>query len=173
MNEGDVINGVVKVTTTSYNGFIEASAFDLQSATVTSGGTVTPTVVSIEDLNKADNYNKYESVLVKIVGATVTSAFSDRNATIAQGANELALRGQDSEVTYVATEGANVNVTGWLSKYNSTLQFQIFTQSQIEELNYNTVYLVPNVWDVEDVNEKFAVFVWNDALAVECRQQSI
>ena len=169
LSAGDRINGLVSVTTTPYNGLWEATAFDYSAATINSGATVTPIAVTIADLTNIDNYNTYESVLVKISGATVTSAFSNRNATIEQDGNSLTLRDQNSSGTITATEGKTVNVTGWLSDYNGNKQFQIWYQDQIEEVN-TISYTV--TWSIDGTEEADAAVEAGTALTLPANPQA-
>lgn len=67
-----------------YNNWAELISIE-GDITITDGGAVAPTEVALEELT--NNYDKYESRLVKVTAAEVTSAFSNRNGEISQ--NEL------------------------------------------------------------------------------------
>ena len=127
---GDKITGTANVTYTVYNGLPEVTAFTLATGyTKTSGNTVTPTEVTIATLES--NFTSYISRYVKIVGATVTSAFSNRNSTIEQSGSSIVLRDQNSTATLTTTANTTVTVTAHPSIYNSTHQIAVYEQSQI------------------------------------------
>lgn len=127
---GDKITGTANVTYTVYNNLPEVTAFTLQTGyTKTSGNTVTPTEVTIATLES--NYTSYLSRYVKIVGATVTSAFSSKNSTIEQSGSSIVLRDQNSSATLTTTVNDIVTVTAHPSIYNSTHQIAVYEQGQI------------------------------------------
>lgn len=127
---GDKITGTADLTLTVYNNLPEVNAFTLQTGyTKTSGNTVTPTEVTIATLES--NYTSYLSRYVKIVGATVTSAFSDKNSTIEQSGSSIVLRDQNSSATLTTTVNDIVTVTAHPSIYNSTHQIAVYEQGQI------------------------------------------
>ena len=128
---GDKITGTANVTYTVYNGLPEVTAFELATGyTKTSGNTVTPTTVTIADLI-GNNASNYLSRYVKIEGATVTSAFSNKNSTIEQSGSSIVLRDQNSSATLSTTANTTVTVTAHPSIYNSTHQIAVYEQSQI------------------------------------------
>ena len=127
---GDKITGTADVTYTVYNNLPEVTAFTLQTGyTKTTGNTVTPAEVTIATLES--NYTSYISRYVKIVGATVTSAFSNKNSTIEQGGSSIVLRDQNSSATLTTTVNDIVTVTAHPSIYSSTHQIAVYEQSQI------------------------------------------
>lgn len=132
LSAGDKLNGIMQVTNynSSYNGLPEITNFTLvEGYEKTTGNTVTPTVVTIAQL-QAD-YSSYLSRYVTIEGATVTSAFSSKNSTIEQSGNSITLRDQNSSATLTTTVNDVVNVTGHVAIYNSTQQIALYEQSQI------------------------------------------
>jgi len=127
---GDKITGTADVTYTVYNNLPEVTAITLADGyTKTTGNTVTPTEVTIAAL-KSD-YTSYLSRYVKIVGATVTSAFDNKNCTIEQSSSSIVLRDQNNNATLTSNVGDNVTVTAHPSIYNSTHQIAVYEQSQI------------------------------------------
>lgn len=91
-------------------------------------------VVTVEELN--NNYDKYEGRRVKVLGATVSKAFSKRNGEITQNGSSITLRAGDE--TIEATRNDIVNVIGFPSVYEAktrTIQFAIWEQSAIEVIN--------------------------------------
>ena len=127
---GDKINGTADVTYTVYHNLPEVTAITLhEDYTKTSGNTVTPTEVTIAELN--ENFTSYISRYVKIVEATVTSAFANRSAEIKQGEASIDLRDQNSTATLTATVDNIVTVTAHPAIYNTTKQIAVYEQSQI------------------------------------------
>ena len=127
---GDKINGTADVTYTVYHSLPEVTAITLHEGyTKTSGNTVTPSEVTIAELN--ENFTSYISRYVKIVEATVTSAFANRSAEIKQDEASIALRDQNSEATLTATVDDIVTVTAHPAIYNTTKQIAVYEQSQI------------------------------------------
>ena len=127
---GDKITGTANVTYTVYNNLPEVTAITLADGyTKTSGNTVTPAEVTIATLES--NYTSYLSRYVKIVGATVTSAFSSKNSTIEQNGSSIILRDQNSTATLTTTANTTVTVTAHPSIYNTTHQIAVYDQSQI------------------------------------------
>lgn len=127
---GDKINGTADVTYTVYHNLPEVTAITLhEDYTKTSGNTVTPTEVTIAELN--ENFTSYISRYVKIVEATVTSEFDDRSAKIKQGEASIDLRDQNSNATLTATVDDIVTVTAHPAIYNTTKQIAVYEQSQI------------------------------------------
>ena len=148
---GDKISGVMNVTGyTVYNNLPEVTAFSLVDGyTKTSGNTVTPTELTLATL--LADYNSYLSRYVKIVGATVTSAFSSKNCTIQQGENTIVLRDQNSSATLTSTLNDVVNVTAHVAIYNSTKQIAVYEQSQIvvKELLDNAITGINDSYELD------------------------
>ena len=127
---GDKITGTADVTYTVYNNLPEVTDITLQTGyTKTTGNTVTPAEVTIATLES--NYTSYLSRYVKIVGATVTSAFSSKNSTIEQSGSSIVLRDQNSYATLTTTVNDIVTVTAHPAIYSTTKQIAVYEQSQI------------------------------------------
>lgn len=95
-------------------------------------------VVTVEEL--INNYDKYEGRRVKVLGATVSKAFSKRNGEITQNGLSITLRAGDE--TIEATHNDIVNVIGFPSVYEAktrTIQFAIWEQSAIEAIKTETL----------------------------------
>ena len=127
---GDKYTGTANVTYTVYNNLPEVTAISLEDGyTKTTGNTITPVTITIEDL--VADYTNYISRYVKIENATVTSAFSSKNCTIEQNGNSIILRDQNSTATLTSNLNDLVTVTGHPAIYNSTKQIALYEQSQI------------------------------------------
>ena len=132
---GDMLNGYMHVTNfTTYNGLPEVKAFTLIDCEITHGNTVTPKEMTLEQLTNNDDanpYSLYYSQYVKIVDATVTSAFAGKNCTIEQGGYSIILRDQNSTATLTSTKDDVITVTGHVAIFNDTKQIAVFEQSQL------------------------------------------
>ena len=121
---GDVLNGVVKGTSTAYRNMPELTDGDYSSVTVTKGGTASPKVVTIAELLASPE--TYYCTLVKIEDATYENEkfiqedgvidFYDKFNTIADGYAWPSL----------------VDVTGVFTPYNNDLQLSPRTEADIE-----------------------------------------
>lgn len=132
--EGQVINGTATVKGFMYNNWAELISIE-GDITITDGGAVAPTEVTLEELT--NNYDKYESRLVKVTAAEVTSAFSNRNGEISQNGTTLAVRAADESISM--TLGETIDIIGVLGIYFDTKQLNVFSQDDITKFeNTNT-----------------------------------
>lgn len=137
---GQVINGKVSGNATLYNGLRELTAIDLTEASVTDGGTLPVTELTLAEL--AADFDKYESMRVKITDATVSTALAEQNGTLTQGETSMALRAIVSSIT--ADADARVDVIGYPGLFNTTQQLRILAQEDItvKEAGRETATLV-------------------------------
>lgn len=134
LKEGQVINGTATVKGFMYNNWAELISIE-GDITITDGGAVAPTEVTLEELT--NNYDKYESRLVKVTEAEVTSAFSNRNGEISQNGTTLAVRAADESISM--TLGETIDIIGVLGIYFDTKQLNVFSQDDITKSeNTNT-----------------------------------
>lgn len=134
LKEGQVINGTATVKGFMYNNWAELISIEGE-ITITDGGAVAPTEVTLEELT--NNYDKYESRLVKVTAAEVTSAFSNRNGEISQNGTTLAVRAADESISM--TLGETIDIIGVLGIYFDTKQLNVFSQDDITKSeNTNT-----------------------------------
>lgn len=124
--EGQVINGTATVKGFMYNNWAELISIE-GDITITDGGAVAPTEVTLEELT--NNYDKYESRLVKVTAAEVTSAFSNRNGEISQNGTTLAVRAADESISMTLRE--TIDIIGVLGIYFNTKQLNVFSQDDI------------------------------------------
>lgn len=127
------ISGEVIVKAKAYSGLYELTAFDASAATLTdaSAEELQPAVATIADILR--NSKSYESKYIKIVDATVKSAFSSKNSVIYQGVetNAITMRDGNSAATLDSKVGDIITVTGFPAVYNSTQQFTVWSQEDI------------------------------------------
>lgn len=130
---GKKISGDVIVKAKAYNGLYELTAFDASAATLTdaSAAELLPAVATIADILASPK--SYESKYIKIVDATVKSAFSSKNSVIYQGVetNAITMRDGNSAATLDSKVGDIITVTGFPAVYNSTQQFTVWSQEDI------------------------------------------
>lgn len=124
--EGQVINGTATVKGFMYNNWAELISIE-GDITITDGGAVAPTEVTLEELT--NNYDKYESRLVKVTAAEVTSAFSNRNGEISQNGTTLAVRAANESISM--TLGETIDIIGVLGIYFDTKQLNVYSQDDI------------------------------------------
>lgn len=124
--EGQVINGTATVKGFMYNNWAELTSIE-GDITITDGGAVAPTEVTLEELT--NNYDKYESRLVKVTAAEVTSAFSNRNGEISQNGFKFAVRANNESISM--TLGETIDIIGVPGIYFDTKQLNVFSQDDI------------------------------------------
>lgn len=124
--EGQVINGTATVKGFMYYNWAELTSIE-GDITITDGGAVAPTEVTLEELT--NNYDKYESRLVKVTAAEVTSAFNIQNGEISQNGFKFAVRANDESISM--TLGETIDIIGVPGIYVNTKQLNVFSQDDI------------------------------------------
>lgn len=124
--EGQVINGTATVKGFMYYNWAELTSIE-GDITITDGGAVAPTEVTLEELT--NNYDKYESRLVKVTAAEVTSAFSSQNGEISQNGFKFAVRANNKNISM--TLGETIDIIGVPGIYYDTKQLNVFSQDDI------------------------------------------
>lgn len=124
--ESQVINGTATVKGFMYSNWAELTSIE-GDITITDGGAVAPTEVTLEELT--NNYDKYESRLVKVTAAEVTSAFKIQNGEISQNGFKFAVRANDESVSM--TLGETIDIIGVPGIYVNTKQLNVFSQDDI------------------------------------------
>lgn len=129
LKAGTKLNGLVSAQLALYFGLyelkVEGGEFD--NVAVTNDVEIPEQEVTVAELNQ--NFARYESMRVKVVDATVTSSFNDKNGEIEQNGEKIALRAADENIT--ADVQATVDVTGYPGLYNSTKQLNVILQEDI------------------------------------------
>lgn len=124
--EGQVINGTATVKGFMYYNWAELTSIE-GDITITDGGAVAPTEVTLEELT--NNYDKYESRLVKVTAAEVTSAFNIQNGEISQNGFKFAVRANDESISM--TLGETIDIIGVPGIYVNTKQLNVFSKDDI------------------------------------------
>ena len=128
--KGQKYNGTLVVKAELYNSLVEITSIDTKDATVgeATAEELTPQVVTVAQI--IDTPTAYESRYVTIKDAQVTAVFSNKNAKISQEGNEYALRQNGKDELSVNLNDI-IDVTGFPSIYNKTLQFSVYEQDHI------------------------------------------
>ena len=137
---GQKFNGLVEVKAQTYNSLPEITSWAPTASMTTETVTELPLqVVTVEEL--INNYDKYEGRRVKVLGATVFKAFSNKNGEITQNGLSITLRAGATNIK--ATRNDIVNVIGFPSVYETkdtrTIQLAIWEKSAIEVINTETL----------------------------------
>ena len=137
---GQKFNGLVDVVAVTWNSLPEIKSWTPSASMTTETVTELPLqVVTVEEL--INNYDKYEGRRVKVLGATVSKAFSNKNGEITQNGPSITLRAGDT--TIKATRYDIVNVIGFPSVYEAdntrTIQLAIWEKSAIEVIKTETL----------------------------------
>ena len=129
LKAGTKLNGVVAAQLALWNGLYElkVDGGEFDNVEVTNDVEIPVQEVAGAELNQ--NFARYESMRVKVVDATVTSSFNDKNGEIEQNGEKIALRAADESIT--ADVQATVDVTGYPGLYNSTKQLNVILQEDI------------------------------------------
>lgn len=129
LKAGTKLNGVVAAQLALYFGLYElkVDGGEFDNVAVTNDVEIPVQEVTVAELNQ--NFAQYESMRVKVVDATVTSSFNDKNGEIEQNGEKIALRPADESIT--ADVQATVDVTGYPGLYNSTKQLNVILQEDI------------------------------------------
>lgn len=131
---GKKINGDVIVKTHLYNNLYQLTEFDYSATTPTdaSAEELQPAVATIAQI--LDAPKSYESKYIKIVDATVKSAFSSRNSVIYQDdaeTNTITMRDGNSSGPLTSKVGDIVTVTGFPTVFGTTQQITVWSQDDI------------------------------------------
>lgn len=129
LKAGTKLNGVVAAQLALYFGLYElkVDGGEFDNVAVTNDVEIPVQEVTVAELNQ--NFAQYESMRVKVVDATVTSSFNDKNGEIEQNGEKIALWAADESIT--ADVQATVDVTGYPGLYNSTKQLNVILQEDI------------------------------------------
>ena len=129
LKAGTKLNGLVSAKLALYFGLYElkGDGGEFDNVAVTNDVEIPGQEGTVAELNQ--NFARYESMRVKVVDATVTSSFNDKNGEIEQNGEKIALRAADENIT--ADVQATVDVTGYPGLYNSTKQLNVILQEDI------------------------------------------
>lgn len=131
--EGQVINGTATVKGFMYYNWAELTSIE-GDITITDGGAVAPTEVTLEELT--NNYDKYESRLVKVTAAEVTSPFNIQNGEISQNGFKFAVRANNKNISM--TLGETIDIIGvpgiYVNTNVNTKQLNVYSQDDINEV---------------------------------------
>lgn len=131
------INGFADVKVCKYLGLNEITSWTLaDDATVTDDGTFTVETVTLADLT--NNFDKYESMPVKVAGATVTKNFTSNQGEISQDGTTFVVYNKGTSSVTLGSIGDNIDIVGYPAIFNSTKQLNLWKQSDVT-VNYSQV----------------------------------
>lgn len=130
LKAGQKLNGDVTVKAETYYNLPEITAWTPITLTAVDGSDIPLTKLTIADL--VNDYDKYEGRRIILENATVTTGTTggDRaeSGKISQGENEITLR---TVAGIKTTKDDVIDVIGFLGKYNTGLQYNVFSQDDI------------------------------------------
>ena len=133
---GKLYNGIFSVTYVLFQGNPEITAIEAVEGegTITDASSeVEPALVTLQEL--VENFSTYLHKKIIIVGATVTTALENKDASIKQNGVEMALRENNStSVINKLTKDAEVNVVGYPAIYSSKQQIYIYSDDDISAI---------------------------------------
>lgn len=129
---GQSISGKVTAKLALYNNLYELTTFDTSNATITDGAEIPETTVTLAELQA--NFAKYESMRVKVEGATATSAFESRYAYINQDGTEMTLYQRDANAEFTFAADNRVDVVGYPGLFKDAQQLNVWEVSDVTVL---------------------------------------
>lgn len=129
---GQSISGKVTARLALYNNLYELTTFDTSNATITDGAEIPETTVTLAELQA--NFAKYESMRVKVEGATATSAFESRYAYINQDGTEMTLYQRDANAEFTFAADNRVDVVGYPGLFKDAQQLNVWEVSDVTVL---------------------------------------
>lgn len=129
---GQSISGKVTANLALYNNLYELTTFDTSNATITDGVEIPETTVTLAELQA--NFAKYESMRVKVEGATATSAFESRYAYIKQDGTEMTLYQRDANAEFTFAADNRVDVVGYPGLFKDAKQLNVWEVSDVTVL---------------------------------------
>ena len=128
---GQKFNGFVNVAAQTYYNLPELTSWNPYSTMTTETTEELPLdVVTLEELN--NNYDKYESCRVKVLGVTISKAFTNRTGEISQNGETISLRAGDAQITVTSNDIADI--IGFPGVYDNAKQLNIWEQSAISPI---------------------------------------
>ena len=125
LNAGDFVSGTISGAGSPYRNLPEITSFSYSSAV--SGTVPAPIELTLSQL--LANFDSYISRYVKLTGVTASSAFSSRNANLADGDDSIVLRDQKNGLTIEAN--GTYDIIGFPTIYNETKQMGVWLQDHI------------------------------------------
>lgn len=133
---GQKFNGFVNVAAQTYNSLPELTSWNPYSTMTTETTEELPLdVVTLEELN--NNYDKYESCRVKVLGVTISKAFTKRTGEISQNGATFGLRAGNEYITVTRNDIADI--IGFPGVYDTAKQLNIWEQSAISPITVESL----------------------------------
>lgn len=141
LTAGKSYSGVASGQAKLFNGLREITSIDW--GTITPVDASVPAALEVTVAQLQDDYDKYENMYVCVKDATVTSALTSKNATIAQGEGDAqkayAVYDKKGSLgsTALSSSTSIVRVCGFPGAYNTSHQLNVFSADAVEETGYN------------------------------------
>lgn len=133
---GQKFNGFVNVAAQTFHSLPELTSWNPYSTMTTETTEELPLdVVSLEELK--NNYDKYESCRVKVLGVTISKEFTDRTGEISQNGAAIDLRAGDAQITVTRNDIADI--IGFPGVYDFAKQLDVWEQSAISPITVETL----------------------------------
>jgi len=133
---GQKFNGFVNVAAQTFHGLPELTSWNPYSTMTTETTEELPLdVVTLEELK--NNYDKYESCRVKVLGVTISKEFTDRTGEISQNGAAIDLRAGDNKITVTRNDIADI--IGFPGVYDFAKQLNVWEQSAISPITVETL----------------------------------
>lgn len=133
---GQKFNGFVNVAAQTFHSLPELTSWNPYSTMTTETTEELPLdVVTLEELN--NNYDKYESCRVKVLGVTISKEFTDRTGEISQNGAAIDLRAGDAQITVTRNDIADI--IGFPGVYDTAKQLNIWEQSAISPITVESL----------------------------------
>ena len=130
--QGQILNGLAKISTKLYNSLPEITAFTAQDGLTVTDGTVVPAEMSIADAVKTENLSKY----IKMTDAVVSGG------KLSDGTNTLALYDTYKQGFSFATDGT-YDIVAVTNIFNNTQQLAVISMAvkkSVDKELYVTAY---------------------------------
>lgn len=136
LTAGQKFNGFVNVAAQTYYSLPELTSWNPYSTMTTETTEELPLdVVTLEELK--NNYDKYESCRVKVLGVTISKEFTDRTGEISQNGETISLRAGDNKITVTRNDIADI--IGFPGVYKTANQLNIWEQSAISPITVESL----------------------------------
>lgn len=133
---GQKFNGFVNVAAQTFHGLPELTSWNPYSTMTTETTEELPLdVVTLEELK--NNYDKYESCRVKVLGVTISKEFTDRTGEISQNGAAIDLRAGDAQITVTRNDIADI--IGFPGVYDFAKQLDVWEQSAISPITVESL----------------------------------
>ncbi len=122
--EGDVIEGGISGTISMYHGLFEFVPVSNTAEATTNTGTVTPTIITVEELLTGEYMSQLVTVqnVTVATGAVFTEGSTGSSVTFAQNGFEAILRNNFKTLDMTIADNSTLTITGFGGVYDDAIQ---------------------------------------------------